>query len=72
MEEVLKMADEEGIPCYLESSRSVPNVAIYEKFGFKLVREMACEDGNDEKDKIKLYCMIRESKPPAENMTDSN
>lgn len=60
MDEVLKTADSEGVPCYLESSRNVPNVAIYERFGFTLVKEMDCEDGNDENDKIKLYCMIRE------------
>ncbi|PVI01488.1 acetyltransferas-like protein [Periconia macrospinosa] len=60
MEEVLKLADEEGVPCYLESSRSVPNVAIYERFGFRLVREMTCEDGTGEKDRIKLFCMTRE------------
>ncbi|KAF2104838.1 acyl-CoA N-acyltransferase [Rhizodiscina lignyota] len=59
MEEVLREADERGIDCYLESSRDVPNVAIYEKFGFELVREMDCDD---EGDKIKLYCMIRKPK----------
>jgi GNAT superfamily N-acetyltransferase len=60
MEEVLRMADEEGVGCYLESSRSVPNVPIYEKFGFKLAREMECKDGEGDKDKITLYCMLRE------------
>lgn len=60
MEEVLKMADEEGVCCYLESSRREPNVPIYEKFGFKLAREMECKDGDGEKDKITLYCMLRE------------
>ena len=60
MEEVLDMADKEGKWCYLESSRSEPNVAIYEKFGFRLAREMECKDGDGEKDAIKLYCMLRE------------
>jgi hypothetical protein len=60
MEEVLNMADKEGRSCYLESSRSEPNIAIYEKFGFRLVREMECRDGKGEKDAITLYCMLRE------------
>jgi GNAT superfamily N-acetyltransferase len=45
MQAVMAQADEEGRKCYLESSRMVPNVAIYEKMGFRLVREMRCEDG---------------------------
>ncbi|KAF2004312.1 acyl-CoA N-acyltransferase, partial [Amniculicola lignicola CBS 123094] len=44
MEEVLGMADKEGVGCYLESSRRVPNVAIYERFGFRLVKEMECKE----------------------------
>lgn len=61
MEEVLRKADDEGIDGYLESSRSVPNIAIYEKFGFKLVKEMECDDNGDA---ITLYCMIRKAKGP--------
>jgi len=57
MEVVLKKADQEGRRCYLESSRDVPNVAIYEKFGFKLVKDMLCDDDGDG---IKLFCMMRE------------
>jgi hypothetical protein len=45
MQGVMDTADREGRKCYLESSRMVPNVAIYEKMGFRLVREMRCEDG---------------------------
>jgi hypothetical protein len=60
MEELLSMADREGRKCYLESSRREPNVAIYEKFGFRLVREMECREGEGEKDAITLYCMLRE------------
>lgn len=65
MEEVLRMADGEGVPCYLESSRKVPNAAIYERFGFRLVREMACQDPETpgEEGKVMLYCMIRDPKP---------
>jgi len=59
MEEVLAMADREGRKCYLESSRREPNVPIYEKFGFKLVRDMVCDDNGDA---IMLYCMTREPK----------
>lgn len=59
MEEVLGMADREGVECYLESSRKVPNVAIYEKLGFELVKDMECRDGDGEKDAIMLYCMTR-------------
>lgn len=57
MEVVLKTADERGMRCYLESSRKDPNVAIYEKFGFKLVREMLCDDDGEA---VMLYCMMRE------------
>jgi GNAT superfamily N-acetyltransferase len=62
MEEVLERADREGVMCYLESSRKVPNVGIYEKFGFRLVREMECRDGDGEGDCVMLYCMVREPK----------
>ena len=57
MQAVLEKADKEGKRCYLESSRREPNVEIYEKFGFKLVREMLCED---EGDGVMLYCMTRD------------
>jgi ribosomal protein S18 acetylase RimI-like enzyme len=60
MEEVLSMADREGRRCYLESSRSEPNVGIYERFGFRLVMEMECREGDGENDAIKLYCMLRD------------
>jgi ribosomal protein S18 acetylase RimI-like enzyme len=62
MEEVLTLADREGRKCYLESSRREPNVGIYEKFGFRLVREMECREGEGERDAITLYCMLREPK----------
>ncbi|KAF2138827.1 uncharacterized protein K452DRAFT_233350 [Aplosporella prunicola CBS 121167] len=57
MRKVLKRADSEGVPCYLESSRRDPNVPIYEKFGFKLRTVMECDD---EGEKAMLYCMVRE------------
>lgn len=64
MEEVTKKADQEDVWCYLESSRSEPNMAIYEKFGFKLAKEMECKDDDVEGDEglCKLYCMLREPK----------
>jgi len=58
MEVVLEKADHEGMPCYLESSRRDPNVAIYERFGFRLVREMRLDD---EGSAIPLFCMIRDA-----------
>ncbi|KAE8348363.1 acyl-CoA N-acyltransferase [Aspergillus coremiiformis] len=54
---VIDVADREGVGCYLESSRLVPNVRIYEKMGFRVVREMECRDGGDV---CMLYCMVRE------------
>lgn len=59
MEEVLAQADKEGVWCYLESSRREPNVSIYRKFGFKLVKEMECRDGEGENAVCNLYCMVR-------------
>ncbi|KAI9739066.1 MAG: hypothetical protein M1834_007278 [Cirrosporium novae-zelandiae] len=60
-EQVTKQADKEGRKCYLESSRDIPNTAIYERLGFKKVREMKCVD---ERDGVgcQLYCMVREPK----------
>ena len=60
MEVVLERADREGVCCYLESSRKDPNVKIYERFGFRLVREMECKEGEEESGRIMLFCMIRE------------
>ncbi|KAJ5551224.1 Acyl-CoA N-acyltransferase [Penicillium sp. DV-2018c] len=59
-EAVTKRADEEGVGCYLESSKSVPNVAIYEKMGFRMRKEMECRDGEDA---CMLYCMVRDPRP---------
>ena len=55
--EVTDIADREGTKCYLESSRAEPNMAIYERMGFKLSKEIVCDDDGES---IKLYCMIRE------------
>jgi GNAT superfamily N-acetyltransferase len=55
--EVTKKADEEGRKCYLESSRDVPNIGIYEAMGFHFVKQMNCDDGGEV---CKLYCMVRE------------
>lgn len=56
VEEVLAKCDRDGLDAYLESSKKVPNIAIYEKFGFELAREMDCDDNGE---KITLYCMLR-------------
>jgi hypothetical protein len=58
---VTKMADAEGRRCYLESSRSEPNMKIYEAMGFHFVKQMDCDDGGDI---CKLYCMVREAREP--------
>lgn len=44
---VTERADREGVPCYLESSKGIPNLRIYEKLGFELIREIECLDGRD-------------------------
>ncbi|GKZ28678.1 hypothetical protein AbraIFM66950_011114 [Aspergillus brasiliensis] len=62
-EAVTDRADQEGVKCYLESSRNVPNVQIYEKMGFDMRMEMECRDGEDV---CMLYCMVREPKCKSE------
>lgn len=59
-EVVTKRADSEGRRCYLESSKSEPNVQIYEKMGFDLRKKMVCisEEGDDAR--CDLFCMVRE------------
>ena len=57
---VTERADKEGKRCYLESSREVPNMAIYEAMGFYFVKQMDCEEGGDI---CKLYCMVRDPQP---------
>ncbi|KAL4922372.1 acyl-CoA N-acyltransferase [Aspergillus aurantiobrunneus] len=57
VEAVTDRADEEGMACYLESSKGMPNLRIYEKLGFGMVGEIECVDG---KDVCTLYCMTRE------------
>lgn len=45
---VTERADREGRRCYLESSKRVPNVEIYGRLGFGVVKVMECwgeEDG---------------------------
>ncbi|KAJ4242817.1 hypothetical protein NW757_011712 [Fusarium falciforme] len=57
MKAVTDQADAENMKCYLESSRDVPNVTIYGRWGFKFQKEMICDDDGDA---IKLFTMIRE------------
>lgn len=47
METVMDKADQEGMSCYLESSKGYPNVVIYEKMGFRLVKEIECAEGGE-------------------------
>lgn len=44
---VTDRADREGVKCYLESSKGMPNLVIYEKLGFELVKEIECVEGGD-------------------------
>lgn len=55
--EVTKKADAEGRKCYLESSRDVPNMKIYESMEFHFVKDMDCDD---EGEICKLFCMVRD------------
>ncbi|KAI9744783.1 MAG: hypothetical protein M1818_001708 [Claussenomyces sp. TS43310] len=57
-QEVTRKADEDGIPCYLESSRDEPNIKIYEAVGFRFVKAMDCDDDGAI---CKLFCMIRDA-----------
>lgn len=57
MRAVTERADEEGVRCYLESSRDVPNVAIYGRWGFRMRTKMVCDDDGEA---IELFTMIRE------------
>lgn len=63
MNVVLKQADQEGRKCYLESSRWEPNGIIYGRMGFKLVRDMKCQEGPNDQG-ITLYCMMRDPVRP--------
>ncbi|QSS59080.1 acetyltransferase [Histoplasma capsulatum] len=47
VEIVTDQADQEGMKCYLESSKKVPNLEIYGRMGFKFAKEMECHDGED-------------------------
>ncbi|KAL3476995.1 acyl-CoA N-acyltransferase [Aspergillus californicus] len=48
VEVVTERADREGMPCYLESSKGMPNLVIYERLGFQGTGEIECVDGKDE------------------------
>jgi GNAT superfamily N-acetyltransferase len=57
MEAVTDQADIENMKCYLESSRDVPNIQIYESFGFRFAKQLECDDAGTA---IKLFAMTRE------------
>lgn len=52
MKAVTDQADAENMNCYLESSRDVPNMEIYGRFGFKFAKELECDDNGTA---IKLF-----------------
>ena len=56
---VTDQADHECMPCYLEASRDVPNIAIYERMGFKFVKKLDCDDNGNI---CTLYTMVRKPK----------
>ncbi|KAF3911701.1 hypothetical protein AA313_de0204037 [Arthrobotrys entomopaga] len=58
MKVVFDQADTEGVPCYLESSKFEPNVKIYEKMGFRFVKDIKCDDGEAA---CTLFSMIRDA-----------
>lgn len=45
-EVVTNRADQEGLRCYLESSKMVPNVEVYGRLGFGLCMEMECKEND--------------------------
>jgi len=54
---VFDKADREGRQCYLESSPARDNAKIYGKLGFKMVKQMDCDDDGTI---CAIKCMIRE------------
>ena len=58
--EVTRKADEGGNKCYLESSRDVPNMKIYNSMGFEFVKELSC---NDDGVICPLFAMVRNPVP---------
>ncbi|ETN45078.1 uncharacterized protein HMPREF1541_09954 [Cyphellophora europaea CBS 101466] len=59
-EVVMEKADMEGRKCYLESSKEVPNVAIYERMGFEMRKKLVCLSEDGESARCDLFCMVRE------------
>ena len=57
---VTDRADAEEVGCYLEASRDVPNIQIYERLGFKFAEKLDCDDNGE---KCTLYCMVRDPQP---------
>lgn len=63
---ILQRADEEGIPCYLETG-SPDNLPFYEKYGFKVTRQITILAASEVQvgsapvgSPLILYCMKRE------------
>lgn len=66
---VTDQADLEGMPCYLEASKDVPNIPIYERMGFEFVTKLDCDDDGD---KCTLYCMVREPRRTQKDNSESH
>lgn len=47
MKDVADHADAENMKCYLETSRDVPNTAIYGRWGVEFLKETICDDDGD-------------------------
>ncbi|KAF6831380.1 hypothetical protein CPLU01_06799 [Colletotrichum plurivorum] len=69
MRAVTETADREGMRCYLESSREVPNVAIYGRWGFRMRTKMVLDDDGE---RIELFTMTKcdEQKPACARCED--
>lgn len=65
-EEVTKIADREGMKCYLESSRFEPNVGIYQRLGFQLRMEMECRDGDGDGEACKVCAPLLDTSAMAD------
>lgn len=59
VEDGIGMADEQGVPMYLESSKAM-NVPIYEKFGFSIKTRVEIGARLGDKERVPLDIMVRE------------
>jgi len=62
---ILKRSDEEGVGCYLETSRE-RNIKFYERHGFSIMRKLTYSP-----DKLPLWCMWRSPNTRKKNHASS-